>query len=112
MVTAYGTSRAAPTSERLRTTQLYALRSNSMVALFRTRRRLVLRFLSMCAPPFFGDHARHFLQDRLVGPVNKSHPRPEKAREPAGLTLAQCESRGAGRVIWCACAEWAARCCT
>src|SRR5205814_3854828 len=53
MVTAYGTSTAAPTSERLRTAQLYALRSNSIVALFRTRRRLVLRFSYMRAALFW-----------------------------------------------------------
>jgi hypothetical protein len=46
MVTAYGTSRAAPISERFLTAQLYALRLNSMIALFKTRRRLVLWFSS------------------------------------------------------------------
>jgi len=70
MASTYETSRAAPASDKFRTAQLNAARSNSMVAPLSTRRRIALRFSSMC-PAFFWAPWREFLQRRLVRAVNK-----------------------------------------
>src|ERR1019366_312195 len=70
MASTYGTSRAAPASDKFRTAQLNAARSNSMIAPLSTRRRIALRFSSMC-PAFFWGPWGEFLQRLLVRAVNK-----------------------------------------
>src|SRR5665647_2139492 len=85
MASTYGTSRAAPASDKFRTAQLNAARSNSMIAPLSTRRRIALRFSSMC-PAFFWAPWREFLQRRLVRAVNKLFKRHTVHAETHGAT--------------------------
>src|ERR1700682_1583472 len=69
---AYGTSRAAPASDKLRTAQLHAPRSNSIIALEDATSNSPAIFIQ-AHRPFFGRPWKKFLERRLLRAVNNQY---------------------------------------